>query len=181
MTSIRETAITASILFITTLLAVKILMMCLGTLRAIIRWLRPVRWASKRSLATAWAAENTDYPIWEAEALAEDGVISSETHQDLAAVAARKGSVKRASTFYRHWVAEVRMKFPLRTRKPSDQAAMKKWLADEMRLKGIRITHIADAVPRVVALATNRSRAEVEAIEMADQSAPWDTTPPGDY
>jgi len=176
MTSTREIAITASIVFFATLLAMKILQLCFCTLRAIVRWLRPVRWASKRSLATAWAAENTDYPIWQAEALAEDGAISTETHQDLAAAAAQKGSVKRASTFYRHWIAEVRVRFPLRTRKPSDQAAMKKWLAEEMRLKGIRITHIADAVPRVVAMATNRSRAEVEALEMAEQSAPWDMT-----
>lgn len=76
----------------------------------------------------------------------------------------------RMSAFYRHWVAAVRLEFPLRANRPSDRAAMSKWLAGQMRATGVRVSHAADAVPRIVALAINPSRAEVEAGQMADEA-----------
>lgn len=61
----------------------------------------------------------------------------------------------------KHWVAEVRVEFPARQNRPSDRAAMSKWLAGKLRERGWRVAHIADFVPRVVALACNQSHAEV--------------------
>lgn len=74
----------------------------------------------------------------------------------------------RMSAFYRHWIALVRLEFPLRANRPSDKAAMSKWLAGKMRERGIRPAHMADAIPKVVAIAINPSRAEIEAEQMAD-------------
>lgn len=76
----------------------------------------------------------------------------------------------RMSAFYRHWVAELRLEFPLRADRPSDRGAMSKWLHGQMRAKGIRATHAADAIPKIVALAINPSRAEVEAAQWADEA-----------
>jgi hypothetical protein len=74
----------------------------------------------------------------------------------------------RMSAFYRHWVAAVRLEFPSRANRPSDRAAMSRWLAGQMRAKGIRVTHAADAIPRVVAIAINPSRAEVIGDQMGE-------------
>lgn len=76
----------------------------------------------------------------------------------------------RMSAFYRHWVAAARLEFPLRADRPSDRGAMSKWLWGQMRAVGVRTTHAADAVPKVVALALNPSRAEVEAEQWADEA-----------
>lgn len=76
----------------------------------------------------------------------------------------------RMSAFYRHWVAELRLEFPLRADRPSDRGAMSKWLHGQMRAKGLRATHAADAIPKIVALAINPSRAEVEAAQWADEA-----------
>lgn len=76
----------------------------------------------------------------------------------------------RMSAFYRHWVAELRLEFPLRADRPSDRAAMSRWLHGQMRAKGLRATHAADAIPKIVALAINPSRAEVEAAQWADEA-----------
>lgn len=76
----------------------------------------------------------------------------------------------RMSAFYRYWVSATRLEFPLRADRPSDRGAMSKWLAGQMRAAGIRTTHAADAIPKVVALAINPSRAEVEAAQWADEA-----------
>lgn len=73
----------------------------------------------------------------------------------------------RLTRIKRHWVAEVRVEFPARLNRPSDRAAMSKWLAARLREKGWRVAHIADFVPRVVALACNQSYAEIVAAEEA--------------
>jgi len=70
---------------------------------------------------------------------------------------------RRASAFVRHWVAAVRVEFPLRADRPSDRGAMSKWLSGKMRQRNMRYTHIESVVPKVVSLALNKSRAEVEA------------------
>lgn len=70
---------------------------------------------------------------------------------------------RRASAFVRHWVAAVRTEFPLRADRPSDRGAMSKWLSGKMRQRNMRYTHIESVVPKVVSLALNKSRAEVEA------------------
>lgn len=88
----------------------------------------------------------------------------NEFVSDIARTASRvghTGEVLEARTqFMRHWVAELRVEFPLRENRPSDRAAMSKWLATELRRRGVRVRHIADMVPRAVALALNQSRAE---------------------
>lgn len=108
-------------------------------------------------------------------ALECEGEIADDLHEELAEAAyyERKGYESRH--FYRHWIAAVRMEFPLRSSRPSDKACMTKWLVGKMRAKGIRITHIEDAVPRIVAMAINPSRAEVEAEEMAEVADDWRT------
>lgn len=72
------------------------------------------------------------------------------------------------SRFMRHWVAQLRLEFPARQNRPSDRAAMSKWLTAQLRMHGMRVSHIADMVPKAVALALNPSRAEVQAEELAD-------------
>lgn len=140
------------------------------------QWRRRKQYASGHVLKLARGVEdNASQDHWEAEALdAEDGETHRETQQELAAAAFAQRRIAGPTRFYRHWMAAVRLEFPLRKNRPADRAAMSKWLAGQMREKGIRITHIADAVPRIVAMALNRSRAEVEADEMAEVSAPWD-------
>lgn len=76
----------------------------------------------------------------------------------------------RITGFYRHWISRARLEFPLRADRASDKGAMSKWLAGELKATGMRATHIADAVPRVVALAINPSRAEVEAEQWAERA-----------
>lgn len=76
----------------------------------------------------------------------------------------------RITAFYRHWISRARLEFPLRADRASDKGAMSKWLAAELKATGMRATHIADAVPRVVALAINPSRAEVEAAQWAERA-----------
>jgi len=76
----------------------------------------------------------------------------------------------RMSAFYRHWVAVVRLEFPLRANRASDRGAMSKWLHGQMKATGMRASHMADAVPKVVRLAMNPSRAEQEAEQMADEA-----------
>lgn len=83
-----------------------------------------------------------------------------------------KSAIRRSriTGFYRHWISRSRMEFPLRADRASDRGAMSKWLAGELRATGMRATHIADAVPRIVALAINPSRAEVEAEQWAERA-----------
>lgn len=116
-------------------------------------------------------ASGTLVPV--SEALEADG--NAELHRSLAAAAASGGAgnaTKRAriSAFYRHWMARARLEFPLRQNRPSDKAAMSKWLHAAMREKGIRCTHAADAIPKVVAMAINPSRAEIEAEQWAEHA-----------
>lgn len=80
-----------------------------------------------------------------------------------------EGEVGR-TRFLRHWVAELRVEFPARLNRPSDRAAMSKWLAKRLREHGVRVAHIADMVPRAVALAINPSRAEVLARQEAEEA-----------
>lgn len=62
----------------------------------------------------------------------------------------RKRSGKPSSkAFIRHWVAKVRLQFPMRANKPSDKAAMMKWLGGELMAVGIRPSH-AEAAGQVV-------------------------------
>lgn len=69
---------------------------------------------------------------------------------------------RRASkAFFNHWAASLRNQFPLRSNRPSDRAAMAKWLVGEMRTRGYRTTHIANIVPVVVSLALLPIRADM--------------------
>lgn len=100
---------------------------------------------------------------------------AADVHRTLAAIAATGNtSTERArasiKAFYRHWIARVRVEFPLRADRASDRAAMSKWLGAAMRAHGIRYTHMADAIPKVVAMAINPSRSEIEAEQWADHS-----------
>jgi hypothetical protein len=74
----------------------------------------------------------------------------------------------RGSAFMRYWVAELRLEFPQRANRPSDRAVMSKWLAGKLREHGVRTMHMANMVPRCVALALNPSRAEIEADQEAE-------------
>jgi len=107
------------------------------------------------------------------EALEFDGGVSEEVHTALAEDAFWEEDLRHVSQFYKVWIAAVRMEFPLRSNRPADRACMTRWLCGKMREKGIRITHIADVVPRIVAMAINPSRAEVEAEEMAEEADKW--------
>lgn len=75
--------------------------------------------------------------------------------------------LKARTYFMRHWIDALRLEFPLRENRPSDRAAMSKWLAGQLRQRGVRVRHMADMVPRCVAMALNRSRAEI----LGDQEA----------
>lgn len=76
---------------------------------------------------------------------------------------------RRATAFIRHWVARTRLHFPLRADRPSDRAAMAKWLGGEMLGYGMRATYVEPAVQLVLHLALLPSPGEVagrEAYEM---------------
>lgn len=107
------------------------------------------------------------------EALEDEGVISDEVHNMCAEDAYKEINMRSAKQFYKVWIAAVRLEFPLRSDRPSDRACMTKWLAQRMRATGMRITHIEDAVPRIVSMAINPSRAEVEAAEMGREADKW--------
>lgn len=107
------------------------------------------------------------------DALEAEGTIADETHVESASQAYHQQDVFVSKHFYKVWIAAVRLEFPLRSNRPSDRACMTKWLAGQMRAKGVRVTHIEDAVPRIVAIALNPSRAEVEAEEMATEADLW--------
>lgn len=72
--------------------------------------------------------------------------------------ARRKRATFRTRAFLRHWVARVRIQFPLRADRPSDRAAMLKWLGMEMRGHGIRYAHVENCAEIVVNLALLPSR-----------------------
>lgn len=110
------------------------------------------------------------------EALEADGAVADEVHTMCAEDAYHETHMRSAKQFYKVWVAAVRLEFPLRSNRPSDRACMAKWLASKMRATGMRITHMEDAIPRIVAMAINPSRAEVEAEEMAREADKWRTT-----
>lgn len=107
------------------------------------------------------------------DALESEGTIADETHVESANQAYHQQDGFVSKHFYKVWIAAVRLEFPLRSNRPSDRACMTKWLAGQMRAKGVRVTHIEDAVPRIVAIAVNPSRAEVEAEEMAAEADLW--------
>lgn len=100
-----------------------------------------------------------------------EGVNSDAMHRRGAAAGLGGGKAMEGTAFMRYWVSQLRVEFPARQDRPSDRAAMSKWLANKLRARGVRITHMADVIPRCVALALNQSRAEVEAAEMADAAA----------
>lgn len=87
-------------------------------------------------------------------------------------IVAKRGPTRRlhsrTKAFLRHWIARVRMHFPMRSDKPSDRAAMTKWLSGEMREHGIRITHIAQAIPMVVRLCLLPDVSDIAAQTAAD-------------
>lgn len=78
----------------------------------------------------------------------------------------------RSHSFMRHWVALVRLRFPLRANRPSDRAAMTTWLHKEMTARGIRPAHQEAAIAVVVEMALLPSVAELAAKEMADVARP---------
>lgn len=106
-------------------------------------------------------------------ALEFEGEIGNDVHTALAEDGFWEEDLGNVKQFYKVWIAEVRLEFPLRSNKPSDRACMMRWLTGKMRERGMRITHIADAAPRIVAMAINPSRAEVEAEEMAEAADKW--------
>lgn len=99
------------------------------------------------------------------------GENSDAMHRRGAAAGLGHGDHQEGTAFIRYWVAQLRVEFPARQNRPSDKAAMSKWLAGRLRERGVRITHMADIIPRCVALALNTSRAEFEAAAMADAAA----------
>lgn len=118
---------------------------------------------------------NRDDELALTEALEDDGCTADEVHTMCAEDAYHEQNMRSAKQFYRVWMAAVRLEFPLRSNRPSDRACMTKWLSAQMRAKGMRITHIEDAIPRIVAMAINPSRAEVEAEEMGAEADAWRT------
>lgn len=95
--------------------------------------------------------------------MAMEGNIGDQANRKGAEEAASGKRYGRGGAFVRHWVAELRLEFPQRQNRASDRAVMSKWLVGKLRNHGVRIAHMADMVPRCVALALNQSRAEVEA------------------
>lgn len=100
------------------------------------------------------------------DALADSGQRGDAFNRHCASLACGEGATPAQrgaarSLFMQHWVDEVRLEFPARMDRPSDRAAMAKWLHGELRKRGVRTRHAADMIPRVVALALNRSRAEI--------------------
>lgn len=121
----------------------------------------------------AWVAEEAGLPpgyVVE-DTLAGEGEATAQLHRRGAAEGLRAAQVGVGTAFTRFWVDMLRVEFPLRADRPSDRAAMSKWLGARLREHGVRVSHIADMVPRCVALAINPSRAEVEAAQIADAAA----------
>ncbi|APG76237.1 hypothetical protein 1 [Changjiang crawfish virus 7] len=100
-----------------------------------------------------------------------EGALADAMHRQGAAAGLGAGEHQVGTAFIRYWVSQLRVEFPARLDRPSDRAAMSKWLAGKLRARGVRITHMANAIPKCVALALNRSRAEVEAEEIAEAAA----------
>jgi len=106
------------------------------------------------------------------EVLLEDDSGQSNAAHALEAHRLRAGKPGRSTrTFLHHWVSALRCQFPARMDRPADRAAMATWLSSKMRERGMRYAHIADCMPRIVELALQKSRAEVEAEEMAKVAA----------
>lgn len=95
----------------------------------------------------------------------EDGVVALAAK---VACGREDGRGRVRSAFLRRWVNELRLEFPARQNRPSDRAAMAKWLTGRLREHGVRVAHMADMVPRAVALAINKGRSEVLAEAEAD-------------
>lgn len=97
--------------------------------------------------------------------LCSDACEDDEFARRVAALASRATATPEVlvarTAFMRSWVAQLRLEFPLRSNRPSDRAAMSKWLAAQLRKKGVRATHAAAMVPRAVALALNKGRDEI--------------------
>lgn len=106
-------------------------------------------------------------------ALEHEGAVADEVHTECAESAFFELDPRASKQFYKVWIAAVRLEFPLRSDRAADRACMSKWLAGKMRERGIRVTHMQDAIPRIVAMAINPSRAEVEAKEMAEAADEW--------
>lgn len=106
-------------------------------------------------------------------ALEHEGAVADEVHTECAESAFFELDPRASKQFYKVWIAAVRLEFPLRSERAADRACMSKWLAGKMRERGIRTTHMQDAIPRIVAMAINPSRAEVEAKEMAEAADEW--------
>lgn len=106
-------------------------------------------------------------------ALEHEGAVADEVHAECAESAFFELDPRASKQFYKVWIAAVRLEFPLRSDRAADRACMSKWLAGKMRERGIRTTHMQDAIPRIVAMAINPSRAEVEAKEMAEAADEW--------
>lgn len=109
------------------------------------------------------------------EALEFEGETSNDVHTMCAEEAFHEENMRVNKQFYKVWIAAVRLEFPLRSDRPSDRACMTKWLATKMRATGMRVTHMEDAIPRIVRMAINPSRAEVEAEEMGRLADAWRT------
>jgi hypothetical protein len=123
--------------------------------------------AAARLVAMGLESSDEDLSA-EIAALDDEGVQGDAAHQlGIQALSQRTNGQRqrrrRASAFLRYWVAAVRLEFPLRADRPSDRGAMSKWLTGKLRARNMRYVHIENAVPRVVSLALNKSRAEVEA------------------
>jgi hypothetical protein len=85
----------------------------------------------------------------------------------------RRNTFRFSTTaFVRHWVARVRLQFPLRQDRPSDRAAMMKWLGAELMAHGLRPSHAENAGQLVVGLALLPSRAERTARELQERLRP---------
>lgn len=153
-----------------------LLKLALRKVAMILGWWNTLPVCSATNLQVAAALEirgNEPHASDLLDALESEGTVADETHVESASQAYHQQDAFVSKHFYKVWIAAVRLEFPLRSNRPSDRACMTKWLAGQMRAKGIRVTHIEDAVPRIVAMALNPSRAEVEAEEMAEEADLW--------
>lgn len=119
-------------------------------------------------------AERREAAAFERQQVEEDdappGLAVDPDAFDRAICRGADGGVAGRRRFLRHWVAVLRLEFPARQNRPSDRAVMAKWLATRLREHGMRVSHMEDMVPRAVALALNPSRAEVLAVQEADEA-----------
>lgn len=139
-------------------------------------WLTKVNHCSSTQRRVAASIEQrgtTKEEVELVDALESEGTVSDEVHTMCAEDAYRERNMRSAKQFYKVWIAAVRLEFPLRSNRPSDRACMTKWLTAKMRATGMRITHMEDCIPRIVAMAINPSRAEVEAEEMGKEADQW--------